>query len=115
MKYLIYLLPALIVLACKSQPNQDETKKELELIVLGVAQDGGYPHTGCLKDCCKKVLSGEQKKRQVCALGIIDHALINAFFLKQVLTFLPNGEPSRPPYPRAISHILTEYSLPMRM
>ena len=22
--------------------------------VLGTAQDGGYPHTGCKKDCCKK-------------------------------------------------------------
>ncbi|WP_208643640.1 hypothetical protein [Pedobacter miscanthi] len=23
------------------------------ILVLGVAQDGGYPHMGCQKNCCK--------------------------------------------------------------
>ena len=25
------------------------------IYVLGTAQDGGYPHIGCIDKCCKKV------------------------------------------------------------
>ena len=29
----------------------------ISLLVLGVAQDGGYPHAGCRRDCCLRVWS----------------------------------------------------------
>ena len=41
------------------------------IIVLGIAQDGGLPHAGCIKKCCEKLWeTGENEK--VSSIGIID-------------------------------------------
>ncbi len=41
------------------------------IIVLGIAQDGGLPHAGCISNCCKKLWNtGESKK--VSSIGIVD-------------------------------------------
>ncbi len=40
------------------------------LVVLGVAQDGGYPQAGCLRDCCRNVVA-EAAVGPVC-LGLLD-------------------------------------------
>ena len=41
------------------------------VVVLGIAQDGGLPHAGCVQKCCKKSWStGENEK--VSSIGIID-------------------------------------------
>ena len=67
-KLAIILLLAFI--ACKQQkdtalptlpivPQQEVSTqvKEMTLVILGVAQDGGAPHIGCKKDCCKDLLT----------------------------------------------------------
>lgn len=41
-------------------------------IVLGIAQDGGYPHAGCNKKCCREVWLDTSKKRGVACLGVVD-------------------------------------------
>ena len=41
-------------------------------IVLGTAQDGGYPQAGCKKDCCKGAWGDAAKRRDVASLGIVD-------------------------------------------
>ena len=41
------------------------------IIVLGIAQDGGIPHTNCIKKCCKNEW-GEIKSEKVSCLGLID-------------------------------------------
>ena len=40
-------------------------------IILGIAQDGGSPHTGCEKFCCKNLWQTNSKEKVSC-LGIID-------------------------------------------
>jgi pyrroloquinoline quinone biosynthesis protein B len=40
--------------------------------VLGVAQDGGYPHFGCEKDCCKMAWKDTSVRRFVVSLAIVD-------------------------------------------
>jgi pyrroloquinoline quinone biosynthesis protein B len=40
--------------------------------VLGIAQDGGYPHFGCEKECCKKAWNDASKKRFVVSLALVD-------------------------------------------
>ncbi len=41
------------------------------VVVLGITQDGGYPHAGCISNCCKKLWdTGENKK--VSSIGIVD-------------------------------------------
>jgi pyrroloquinoline quinone biosynthesis protein B len=40
--------------------------------VLGVAQDGGYPHFGCQKECCKMAWKDTSLRKYVVALAIAD-------------------------------------------
>ena len=42
------------------------------VIVLGIAQDGGFPQTGCKKDCCAEAWVDQSKRRHVSCLAIID-------------------------------------------
>lgn len=42
------------------------------LVVLGVAQDGAYPHAGCRRDCCRRVWSGGQAERRPACLALAD-------------------------------------------
>ncbi|MDQ7064051.1 MAG: MBL fold metallo-hydrolase [candidate division KSB1 bacterium] len=42
------------------------------LVVLGIAQDGGYPQAGCRKSCCQRVFDGQQSGRFIASLAIVD-------------------------------------------
>jgi pyrroloquinoline quinone biosynthesis protein B len=42
------------------------------LVVLGIAQDGGYPQTGCRKSCCATVWENPRKKRHVSCVAVVD-------------------------------------------
>lgn len=47
-----------------------ETKSSV--LVLGVCQDGGYPHLGCRKACCSKVWNSDSVKQYVVSLALVD-------------------------------------------
>ena len=42
------------------------------LIVLGFAQDAGFPHVGCRKECCLEAWNDASAKRMVTCLGLVD-------------------------------------------
>ncbi len=42
------------------------------VLVLGVAQDGGYPHIGCKKECCEPAWNNDSIKRNVVSLALVD-------------------------------------------
>ena len=42
------------------------------VLVLGIAQDGGYPHAGCYKDCCNDAWKNPLFKKHVSCLAIVD-------------------------------------------
>lgn len=42
------------------------------VVVLGVAQDAGYPQAGCKKQCCAAHYEGRQPAERVVSLGIVD-------------------------------------------
>ena len=42
------------------------------LVVLGIAQDAGYPQIGCNKDCCKKVYDKKATKQLVSCIAVVD-------------------------------------------
>jgi pyrroloquinoline quinone biosynthesis protein B len=42
------------------------------VLVLGVAQDGGYPQAGCQKACCRAVAANERPRGRVASLVLID-------------------------------------------
>jgi pyrroloquinoline quinone biosynthesis protein B len=52
---LLLALSALLLLpACAAvSENPPEGEGRFELVVLGIAQDGGLPHVGCTKECCR--------------------------------------------------------------
>ena len=45
---------------------------EPQIVVLGIAQDGGYPQAGCRKDCCKPVWDDPARRRHVSCIAIVD-------------------------------------------
>jgi len=46
--------------------------QQVTLIVLGTIQDGGSPHIGCTKNCCKDLFAHPDYTRKVVSLGVID-------------------------------------------
>ena len=46
-----------------------ETNK---LLVLGTAQDGGYPHTGCSGICCQEAWEDSGQQRLIASLSVLD-------------------------------------------
>jgi pyrroloquinoline quinone biosynthesis protein B len=42
------------------------------VVVLGVAQDGGYPQAGCRKDCCQQAWEDPARRRFVSCIAIVD-------------------------------------------
>ena len=42
------------------------------LVVLGIAQDAGYPQVGCEKECCKAYYKGRESKKYVTCLALVD-------------------------------------------
>ena len=56
------------------EPHQDRGEVpsgDLELLVLGIAQDGGVPHVGCYDPCCAEARSSGETLFPVC-LGIFN-------------------------------------------
>lgn len=66
---LINSLFLLILVTCFQIKGQE---KGPSLVVLGNVQDGGSPHIGCTKSCCKSLFQNPDKTRMVSALGVID-------------------------------------------
>jgi pyrroloquinoline quinone biosynthesis protein B len=58
----LFFLP-LVTAAQESKPY---------MLVLGVAQDGGYPHIGCAKKCCNTAWEDNSLKRHVVSLALVD-------------------------------------------
>src|SRR6185503_3444255 len=42
------------------------------IIVLGTAQDGGYPQVGCTKNCCNLAWKYDSLRRYIVSLALID-------------------------------------------
>jgi pyrroloquinoline quinone biosynthesis protein B len=52
-------------------PGSGADSGRYELVVLGIAQDGGVPHVGCEKDCCREARDSGRTLYPAC-LGIHD-------------------------------------------
>ena len=66
---------ALLLAAChsdKEPPRNKPRQGQPYVLVLGIAQDAGYPQTGCQRACCQAYWQGHEKARKVVCLGIVD-------------------------------------------
>jgi pyrroloquinoline quinone biosynthesis protein B len=69
--FLVLTLPAKIHAA----PEVEGRKKAGPFaVVLGIAQDGGYPQAGCAKACCARAWKSARERRHVAALAVVDPA-----------------------------------------
>ena len=66
MKFFCLMLSFMIVAVCNGQATSP--KQDPFVVVLGTLQDGGSPHMGCQKDCCKVI----DPNKKVVSLGLID-------------------------------------------
>lgn len=69
------MLPlCLLLLACSQEKSRSATRTNDRpcLMVLGVAQDAGYPQAGCHKACCAIPLEDPQQAKLPVSLALID-------------------------------------------
>lgn len=71
--------PVLLIflIACKGEKKSAAASgvsafPEKFIVVLGTAQDAGYPQAGCEKECCKVYYEGKEEKKRVTCLALID-------------------------------------------
>ena len=66
-----------LFMACESgiehlEEEIDTGKTDPHLLVLGVAQDAGYPQAGCQKSCCQAIWEGNVSRKSVSCLALVD-------------------------------------------
>jgi len=76
MKLFCLMLSYMIVAVCHGQATNP--KQGPFVVVLGTLQDGGSPHMGCEKDCCKNL----DALKKVVSLGLIDPVSNKKFLLE---------------------------------
>ncbi len=57
--------------AAAKQADEKELPEKF-LVVLGVAQDAGYPQIGCTKECCTAYWEGKEEKKYTTCLTLVD-------------------------------------------
>lgn len=75
----IYLM-VLLLFGCENDDKKEP--KNVEALVLGIAQDAGYPQIDCEKDCCKAYYVGKRPKEHVVSLGLIDRVNKKSFLVE---------------------------------
>ncbi len=62
----------LVLISCnQKQPEKKETVGSF-ILVLGNAQDAGYPQIGCVQECCKAYWQGKENKKFPTCLALVD-------------------------------------------
>jgi pyrroloquinoline quinone biosynthesis protein B len=69
------LVTVLFLIAGEAQSQASvEAANAPFVVVLGIAQDGGYPQAGCRKECCRKPWADPSRRAHVASLAIVDPA-----------------------------------------
>ena len=71
----LYQLPAAVADGPYAETNP------VELVVLGIVQDAGYPQAGCLKPCCQRAWADPSMRRWVSCVAVIDNETKQRFLL----------------------------------
>ncbi|MEL6820837.1 MAG: MBL fold metallo-hydrolase [Calditrichota bacterium] len=72
-----FLLTALVLTSCEyGAKTEIEGAVDLPLtpyvVVLGIAQDAGYPQANCKKDCCAEAWENPQERRHASCIALVD-------------------------------------------
>ena len=71
--YLINSVLIVLIFSYKNERNQDLDSNNQEIVVLGIAQDAGYPHINN-SDEWSELRNNPSTKRLVISLAVVDHA-----------------------------------------
>jgi pyrroloquinoline quinone biosynthesis protein B len=77
MRFFLLLLFLVLTSSCSNttiekKSSTKSTSLKQYITVLGIVQDGGYPHIGCQKTCCTNVYNGINQRKNVVSLGLVD-------------------------------------------
>jgi len=61
-----------LFISCDAKIGNKSISSEQYLTILGIAQDGGFPHIGCQKTCCTNIYDGKSERKSVVSLGLVD-------------------------------------------
>ena len=68
----VMLLSFFISFDIFSKNINDSKSHKPYAVVLGIAQDGGYPHAGCERRCCADLWKNDSLKKMVSCISVID-------------------------------------------
>jgi pyrroloquinoline quinone biosynthesis protein B len=88
MKNLFY--GAICLLFSCQTPQKSTTTANLPqqfIVVLGIAQDAGYPQPYCGKACCEAIAQGKEKRKNVTCIGIVDRETQEVFMVEATPDF----------------------------
>ena len=71
MKQISCLLLIILLIGCDKK-KESPIPSNAYVMVLGVAQDGGYPQINCQKKCCEKAWQDPSLRKMISCLAIID-------------------------------------------
>jgi pyrroloquinoline quinone biosynthesis protein B len=74
MRSILPFILLVFLFSCNKTEKPSLTSSSIELVVLGIAQDAGFPQAGCEKENCMKYWNGKVDARHATSLGLIDHA-----------------------------------------
>ena len=66
------LLISILLFSCNPEIETKKTTHNQYITILGIAQDGGFPHIGCQKICCANFYNGKEERKSVVSLGLVD-------------------------------------------
>lgn len=61
-----FILILLLINVFANAQNQDSY-----ILTLGIAQDGGYPHLGCERECCNAAWKNDSLRKNIVALALV--------------------------------------------
>lgn len=67
--------------AVSSTEPVEPSERGVELVVLGIAQDAGYPQANCKKACCREAWKDPSIRRHTSCVAIVDHKTNQCFML----------------------------------
>lgn len=73
MNFYRHILTSLLcLLAVGTYSWAEEPDKDVQLIVLGIAQDAGFPQAACAKDCCAAAWKDHSLRKHVTSIAVVD-------------------------------------------
>ena len=70
--WIVFVIALTINCETQAQSQHQYLTDRPYAVVLGIAQDGGYPHAGCERLCCKEAWKTDSLRKMVSSIAIID-------------------------------------------